>query len=237
MKKTATALAAGALLALGATGFALAGGAHSGGHGSTEAEEGHTKIVVGHADAKEGHTDAEKGHADAEEGHADGAGMMQGTDMMPSSIDEAREIHKQHEHGHDFEAMEEMSIEQMFRVMALMRDIGVVTPPMDAARGREIFVEKACVACHSVNGVGGDLGPSLNAADMPAPMNAFEFAARMWRGAQAMTALQEDMLGEVVSLTGQDLADLVAFAHDEEEQAKLADDHIHHHIRAIIAGN
>ena len=258
MKKTATALAAGALLALGATGFALAGGAHSGGHGSTEAEEGHAKIVVGHADAEEGHTDAEKGHADAaeghadaeeghadaeeghadaEEGHADAAGKMQGKGMTPDSIDEAREMHKQHEHGHDFEAMEEMSIEQSFRVMALMRDIGVVTPPMDAARGRELFVEKACVACHSVNGVGGDLGPSLNAADMPAPMNAFEFAARMWRGAQAMTALQEDMLGEVISLTGQDLADLVAFAHDEEEQAKLADDHIHHHIRAIIAGN
>ncbi len=251
MKKTATALAAGALLALGATGFALAGGAHSGGHGSTEAEEGHAKIVVGHADAEEGHTDAEKGHADAEEGHADAeeghadaeeghadaAGKMQGKGMTPDSIDEAREMHKQHEHGHDFEAMEEMSIEQSFRVMALMRDIGVVTPPMDAARGRELFVEKACVACHSVNGVGGDLGPSLNAADMPAPMNAFEFAARMWRGAQAMTALQEDMLGEVVSLTGQDLGDLVAFAHDEEEQAKLTDDHIHHHIRAIIAGN
>ena len=52
-------------------------------------------------------------------------------------------------------------------------------------------------------------------------MNAFEFTARMWRGAEAMTALQEDMLGEVISLDGQNLADLVAFAHDAVEQAKL----------------
>ena len=98
MKKTATALAAGALLALGAAGFALAGGAHSGGHGSTEAEEGHAKIVVGHADAEEGHADAAEGHADAEEGHADAeeghaaaAGQMPGRGMTPDRIAEERE--------------------------------------------------------------------------------------------------------------------------------------------------
>jgi len=196
MRKAATALAAGALLALGVTGLALAGA----GHGSTEAEEGHTE----------------------------GAGMM------PGSLDEAREMHKAHEHGHDFEAIEEMSATQMFRVMALMKDIGIATPPMDAERGREVFVQKGCVACHSVNGVGGDLGPALNAEDMPSPMNAFEFAARMWRGAQAMTALQEDLLGEVISLDGQELADLVAFAHDEEEQAKLTEDQIPERYHSLI---
>ncbi len=196
MRKAATALAAGALLALGVTGIALAGA----GHGSTEAEEGHTE----------------------------GAGMM------PGCLDEAREMHKAHEHGHDFEAMEEMSATQSIRVMALMSDIGIVMPPMDAERGRNLFVQKGCVACHSVNGVGGDLGPSLNAADMPAPMNAFEFAARMWRGAGAMIALQEDLLGEAISLDGQDLADLVAFAHDAEEQAKLTEDQIPERFHSLI---
>jgi hypothetical protein len=85
-----------------------------------------------------------------------------------------------------------------------------------------------------VNGVGGDLGPSLDAAEMPRPMNAFDFTARMWRGAQAMTALQEDLLGEVISLDGQDLADLVAFAHDAEEQAKLTADQITERFHGII---
>ncbi len=196
MRKAATALAAGALLALGVTGIALAGA----GHGSTEAEEGHTEVAG----------------------------------MMPGSLDEAREMHKAHEHGHDFEAMEEMSATQSIRVMALMSDIGIVMPPMDAERGRKLFAQKGCVACHSVNGVGGDLGPALNAADMPSPMNSFEFAARMWRGAGAMIALQEDLLGEAISLDGQDLADLVAFAHDPEEQAKLTEDQIPERFHSLI---
>jgi len=154
--------------------------------------------------------------------------------MMPQNLDEMREMHQGHEHGHDFEAMEEMSPEKRARVMALMHEIGVAMPPMDPERGRHVFVEKGCVACHSVNGVGGNLGPALNAADMPSPMNSFEFAARMWRGAQAMTALQEDMLGEVISLDGQDLADLVAFAHDADEQAKLTMDQVPERFHSLI---
>jgi cytochrome c2 len=177
----------------GATGLALAGGSHSGGHGHGEAAQ-----------------------------------------AVPESLDEMREMHKAHEHGHDFEAMEEMSPERRARVMMLMHEIGVAMPPMDPVRGRRVFAEKGCVACHSVNGVGGDLGPALDSADMPRPMNAFEFAARMWRGAEAMTALQEDMLGEVIALDGQDLADLVAFAHDAEEQARLTEDQIPERFHGLI---
>jgi len=172
-----------------------------------------------------------QGHMDDEHG-TDSHHMDHG--MMPDDLDELRELHQGHTHGHDFEAMQEMSPEQQARVMALMHEIGVAMPPMDSHHGRQLFVEKGCVACHSVNGVGGDLGPALDAADMPRPMNAFEFAARMWRGAPAMAALQEDMLGEVVSLDGQDLADLVAFAHDAEEQARLADDQVPERFRKLI---
>ncbi|MBL4756525.1 MAG: c-type cytochrome [Rhizobiales bacterium] len=111
-----------------------------------------------------------------------------------------------------------MSPEQFQRVMELIQDVGLVVPAMDAENGRKLFAETGCIVCHSVNGVGGDIGPSLNAADMPSPMNTFEFAARMWRGAAAMTSMQEDLLGGVIDLTGQDLADLIAFAHDIDEQ-------------------
>ncbi len=219
MRRIATALAAGALLALGATGLALAAGDHA----TTEAEEGH-------------------GSTEAEEGHAEGAGTMQGgaeeghTGMgtMPGSVEEMREMHKEHEHGHDFAVMEELTVSQLTRMMSLMHDVGVVMPPMDAARGRHLFVEKGCIACHSVNGVGGNLGPALNAEDMPRPMNSFEFVARMWRGARAMTEMQEDLLGEVISLDGQDLADLVVFAHDPEEQSKLTEDQIPERYHELI---
>jgi len=174
------------------------------------------------------------GLAIAGAGHGAGEGHGQAAMPVPENMDEMREMHKTHEHGHDFEAMEEMSATQMVRVMSLMNDIGIATPPMDAERGRVLFNERGCVACHAVNGVGGDLGPSLDAAELARPMNAFEFAARMWRGAQAMTTLQEDLLGEVIALDGQDLADLIAFAHDENEQAKMSEDQIPEKFRAFI---
>ena len=108
-------------------------------------------------------------------------------------------------------------------MMGFMPDVGLVMPTMNPVRGRKLFLETGCIACHSVNSIGGDLGPSLDAGDMPSPMNAFEFAARMWRGAVAMTVLQEEGLGGVMSLTGQDLADFIAFAHDDAEQRSLTE--------------
>lgn len=159
------------------------------------------------------------------EGHHD-----EPMDMM----DSMREQHRSHEHGHDFEVIENMSPAELSRLVALMQDVGLVVPEMDAARGRELFVETGCVVCHSVNGVGGDIGPSLNADDMPSPMNAFEFAARMWRGAEAMTIMQQDMLGGVIALSGQDLADLVAFAHDRQEQQKLTENQLPERFRNML---
>ncbi len=186
MRPLATVLAVGALLAMGATGLALAGD----GHGSGPTNAGH------------------------------------GAMAMPHDIDEMREMHRDHQHGRDFEVMEHMTADQQARVLAKLQVIGVVLPLMDAERGRHLFVEKGCIVCHSVGGIGGGLGPALNAADLPRPLNVFAFAARMWRSAQVMTALQEDILGEVILLDGQELADLIAFAHDAEEQARLTHDQI-----------
>ncbi len=197
MRRIATVLTAGALLAMGAAGVAIAGP----GHGSEAMGAGH------------------------------------GAMAMPHDLDVMRDMHREHQHGHDFEVMEQMTAEQQTRVLALLQDTGVVMPPMDAERGRHVFLEKGCIACHSVGGVGGDLGPALNAADMPRPMNAFEFAARMWRGAGAMIALQEDLLGGAIALDGQDLADLVAFAHDAEEKARLTEDQIPERFHSLIDGD
>ena len=127
-----------------------------------------------------------------------------------------------------------MTPERMREVMTAMTDIGIAVPPMSSQRGRTLFVNRGCVACHQVNGVGGTIGPSLNAEDMPSPMNAFEFAARMWRGAPAMIELQEDLMGQTIMLTGQELADIVSFAHDAEEQARLTDSQVPDRFRALI---
>lgn len=99
-------------------------------------------------------------------------------------------------------------------------------PQMDSARGRRLFASKGCVVCHSINGVGGEDAPPLDVTEMQPMMNPFEFAAKMWRGAGAMVALQQDELGAQIELTGQELADIIAFAHSHEEQAKFTHDDI-----------
>lgn len=152
------------------------------------------------------------------------SGDHAGDHMEP--LQTMREMHSTHEHAHDFEVMDEMSPDQRQRLSNFMQSVGLVLPPMDSHRGREIFLNKGCVVCHSVNGIGGEMGPSLNAEDMPSPMNAFEFAARMWRGAPAMALMQEEELGAFIDLTGEELADLIAFVHDAEEQQELTSDQI-----------
>lgn len=103
---------------------------------------------------------------------------------------------------------------------------GLTMPEMDSGKGRILFASKGCVVCHSVNGIGGEDAAPLDAATMSLPMNPFDFAARMWRGAEAMVALQREELGEPIELTGQELADIIAFIHDAEEQAKFS----HHDV-------
>ena len=107
-------------------------------------------------------------------------------------------------------------------------------PYMDAARGRVLFVEKGCVSCHSINGVGGHDATALDAHTMDAKMNPFEFAAKMWRKAQAMLYAQEEVLGEQILFTGDELADIIAFVHDDKEQNKLTEDSIPPRIRKLM---
>lgn len=225
MRQPVSTLAATGLIALGTLALAtLAFAPQVIAHGNEEkADEFHAQAQDGEPHGEDAHH--EGGHQ--EDGHgADGHHTLEGM----------REMHRGHEHEHDFAAMERLPPEQRDRVLALMRDIGLALPPMNSLRGRHLFLQKGCIACHQVNGVGGDLGPSLNAEDMPESMNAFEFAARMWRGAPAMTALQEQLLGEVITLDGQDLADIIAFAHDDAEQRNLTPDQVPTKYQQLIRG-
>ena len=69
---------------------------------------------------------------------------------------------------------------------------------------------------------------------MALPMNPFEFAAKMWDGAEAMVALQREELGEPIKLTGEELADIIAFVHDAEEQKKFSETDIPPTIMAVM---
>lgn len=98
---------------------------------------------------------------------------------------------------------------------------GEIKRPGDAAIGRVAFVEKGCVLCHSVNGVGGKAAPALDAPDPYVRPDPLDFAARMWRGAPAMVEFQSVELGYVIDLSADDIAHLAAFAASREEQKLL----------------
>jgi len=111
---------------------------------------------------------------------------------------------------------------------------GLILPEMNAELGRKLFAEKGCVVCHAINDVGGVDAPMLDAEFMDSPMNPFDFAARMWRGSEAMVELQRDELGDVIELDGEELAAIIAFVHDPEEQKKFSDADIPENIVAMM---
>ena len=73
------------------------------------------------------------------------------------------------------------------------------------------------------NGVGGQDAPNLDAHSMQPYMNPFEFAARMWRGASTMIIMQEEIFGEQLEFTGEELADIIAILYDDAEQHKFSE--------------
>ncbi len=113
---------------------------------------------------------------------------------------------------------------------------GLMMPAMNPQRGKMLFASEGCVVCHSVNGVGGEDAPPLDSSTMEPMMNPFEFFAQMWRGAEGMIAMQQSELGEQIEFTGQDLADIVAFAHNQEVQKTFTEDDIPPEIRKKMEG-
>lgn len=105
---------------------------------------------------------------------------------------------------------------------------------MDAAKGRVLFAEKGCVACHSVNGIGGEDATPLDAREMQHNMNPFELAAKMWAMAPYMIEAQEAEMGGQILFTGQELGDIVAFLHDPAEQRKFTEETLPENIREML---
>lgn len=91
-------------------------------------------------------------------------------------------------------------------------------PSMNPLRGRKLFVSKGCIACHAINGVGGHDATNLDAHTMQPMMSPFEFSAKMWAMAPAMIYAQEEALGEQILFTGDELADIVVFVHNDQAQ-------------------
>ena len=107
-------------------------------------------------------------------------------------------------------------------------------PMMNSERGKTLFLEKGCVACHAVNGVGGHDATSLDAHNMDMVMSPFDFAAKMWAMAPVMIAAQEEALGEQILFTGDELADIIGFLHDDDAQHGLNESHLTARMRKMM---
>ena len=100
-------------------------------------------------------------------------------------------------------------------------NVRLAMPMMNAERGMYLFASKGCVACHAVNGIGGHDAKNLDAHSMEQLMNPFDFVAKMWRMAPAMIYAQQEVYGDQILFTGEEIADIIAFVHDDEQQHKF----------------
>lgn len=133
-------------------------------------------------------------------------------------------------HGHEEEAAVQMGEESDHQPMSSM----MAMPMMNPERGMKLFAEKGCVACHSVNGVGGHDATPFDAHAMEGMMNPFDFSAKMWQMAPAMIAAQEEALGEQILFTGDELADIIAFVHNDAQQHKFSEAMLTPRIRKMM---
>jgi cytochrome c len=100
-------------------------------------------------------------------------------------------------------------------------NVRLAMPMMNAERGMYLFASKGCVACHAVNGIGGHDATNLDAHSMEHVMNPFDFVAKMWKMAPAMIYAQQEVYGDQILFTGEEIADIIAFVHDDEQQHKF----------------
>ncbi len=112
--------------------------------------------------------------------------------------------------------------------------IRLIMPIMSPERGRKIFVNKGCVTCHSINGVGGEDAPAMDEHTQEKLVNPFAFSAKMWDHASGMIAAQKDELGEQLNFTGKDLADITAFIHDKDAQNNFGEKDLTPKIKKIM---
>jgi mono/diheme cytochrome c family protein len=79
----------------------------------------------------------------------------------------------------------------------------------NALAGSQVFGSKGCVKCHSVNGLGGTLGPDLG--HIAERRSLYDLTATMWNHLPRMEERMQELGIERPQLSGREAGDLVAF--------------------------
>jgi cytochrome c2 len=85
----------------------------------------------------------------------------------------------------------------------------VYLSPGNPHTGKELFKKKRCIMCHSVEGKGGKKGPSIESMDLKKSVT--EIACMMWNHADIMLKVIEAKGMRWPVLSGQQMADLIAY--------------------------
>ena len=107
-------------------------------------------------------------------------------------------------------------------------------PIMNVVRGKKLFVAKGCVACHAVNGVGGHDAPAMDDHTSLGVISPFDFVAKMWNHAPGMLAAQEEAFGEPITFSGEQIADIIAFIHDDDAQHSFTEKDLTAKVRKMM---
>ena len=83
------------------------------------------------------------------------------------------------------------------------------SPTQDPIAGSRVFGAKRCGQCHSVNGVGGKIGPDLGR--IPRPRSFYDLAAAMWNHLPKMAERMEQFGIHRPYLNPEEAGDLIAF--------------------------
>jgi mono/diheme cytochrome c family protein len=96
-------------------------------------------------------------------------------------------------------------------VQSVAKDTGETAQvaPGTPERGRKLFAEKKCVECHAVGGSAGKVGPDLGKPGHQGSLT--QFASRMWTHEPAMAARMKQRGLDVPRLSGQEMADILAY--------------------------
>ncbi len=81
--------------------------------------------------------------------------------------------------------------------------------PGQADEGRRLFERKSCIACHSIQGRGGRVGPELSEVGRHRSLT--QFAAAMWNKGPTMMRLMKEKGISIPQLRAGELADIVAY--------------------------
>lgn len=99
--------------------------------------------------------------------------------------------------------------EDVGNIAAFLYWAGYFEPPGNAERGRAVFQNRRCIACHQVGSVGGVVGPNLDRIGRSG--TPIQIAAAMWNHGPLMADMMRERGIERPDLTAADLDDLFAF--------------------------